>query len=201
MGDGIANIVGSIYTLPALLGLTYLLCIALVVYHIILSIRDPWNYYDFTKAIESTPFIGRIYFGILVIGWGSLVYMGAVGVLLLIPDSFNPGWDALPVKRVLAITFAFLSLYILKVLDTHAIHQVNRDVWEKEQAELEKLHDGLLNSWGQKSASNVFVESKKMGYLEKAKNAKHDEYSFMYSGLVDRCDAYLHRIKTQKKQG
>jgi hypothetical protein len=187
-----------ISSIPALLGLTYLLCIVLVVYHITICIRDHWKYYDFTKAVEATPFVGRIYFGVLIIGWGSLVYMGAVGILLLIPDSFIPGWESLSIKRVLAVTFAFLSLYILKVLDAYAINLVNRDVFEKEQEELEKLHSELLNNWGQKPETNIFLESKKVEYLEQAQNAKHDEYSFMYSGLVDRCDEYLQRIKMQK---
>jgi hypothetical protein len=166
-----------------------------VVYHITLCIRDHWKYYDFTKAVEETPFIGRIYFGILIIGWGSLVYMGSVGILLLIPDSLIPGLESISIKRVLAVTFAFLSLYILKVLDTYAINLVNRDVFEEEQEELEKLHNGVLNQWGQNSETNEFLEFKKREYLEQAQSAKHDEYSFMYSGLVDRCDEYLQRLK------
>ncbi|MBF0444918.1 MAG: hypothetical protein HQL68_04965 [Magnetococcales bacterium] len=188
-------------SIPALLGLIYLLCIALVVYHISICIKDHWKYYDFTKAVEGTPFVGRIYFGILIIGWGSLVYMGAVGILLLIPDSFLPGLLSLSLKRVLAVTFAFLSLYILKVLDSYAINLVNRDVFEKEQNELEIIHDGLLYSWGQQPQTLVFLESKKSEYLKQAQNAQHDEYSFMYSGLVDRCDDYLLRTKKLKQDG
>ncbi|MBF0358481.1 MAG: hypothetical protein HQL70_07715 [Magnetococcales bacterium] len=184
-----------INSLPALLGLTYLFSIVTVVHHISLGIRDPWGYYDFTKKIETTPFVGRIYFGILIVGWGSLIYLGSVGVLLLIPDSFWFGWDSMAVKRVVAVTFAFISLYVLKVLDGYAVDQVNRDVWENERSELEKLHDGLLFTWGERSKSTNFLESKKRDYLEKARNAKHDEYSFMYSGLVDRCDEYTGRLK------
>ncbi|MBF0193439.1 MAG: hypothetical protein HQL71_02730 [Magnetococcales bacterium] len=187
-----------ITSIPAVLGIIYLLCIALVVYHITICIKDHWKYYDFTKAVEDTPFVGRIYFGVLIIGWGSLIYMGAVGILLLIPDSFIPGLESLSIKRVLAVSFAFLSLYILKVLDTYAINLVNKDVFEKEQEELEILHEGLLYSWGEKQETNLFLESKKIAFLEQAKNAIHDEYSFMYSGLVDRCDEYILRVQKQK---
>ncbi|MBF0381225.1 MAG: hypothetical protein HQL69_09415 [Magnetococcales bacterium] len=185
----------QISSLPALLGLIYLLCIALVIYHVVLCIKDHWRYYDFTKAIEGTPFIGRIYFGVLIIGWGSLVYMGAVGILLLIPDSYISGWESISIKRVLAVTFAFLSLYILKVLDSYAVNLVNKEVFEKEQQELEVLNAGLINQWGNKTETNGYLAAKKSEFLNKAHDAKHDEYSFMYSGLVDRCDEYSQQLK------
>ncbi|MBF0453290.1 MAG: hypothetical protein HQL72_00560 [Magnetococcales bacterium] len=190
---------GQTHLLPTLIGLMFLLSLALVVFHITLSLRDPWRYYDFTKSIEAIPVIGRVYLALLIIGWVGVVYLGSIGILLLMPDGFIWGFDPLFLKRVFAVSFAFISLYLLKVLDSYAIHLVNKEVWEKEQEELTRLHDGLLNHWGKRAETSVFLESEKRGFLEQARKAEHDENSFMYTGLADRCDDYLRRMKGQEK--